>query len=209
MKWVLQKLYQYDIGEGARIGYSIILAKHLRLGRNAVIGHLNIVKHIDNLELGENSGIGNRNFITGFSVSDPVVVKNEHFSHLPARKCELVIGRHVGITSRHYFDCNGGIYIGDFCQIGGFETAFLTHSIDLKENRQDASPITIGRYAFIGTRVTFLKGSAIPDYSVVGGCSLVNKKFEEPHTLYAGVPCKRIKSVEGYKFFERENGFVK
>lgn len=208
-KWLLKRLYHFEIDAGAHIGFSVILAKRLHLGRNATIGHFNVVKSIDNLEIGENSGIGNRNFITGFSVSNPIVIENGHFAHIANRKCELVIGKHVGITSRHYFDCNGGIYIGDFCQIAGFETAFLTHSIDLKKNRQDALPIVVGKYSFIGTRVTFLKGSVIPEYSVVGACSLVNKKFEEPYMLYGGMPCRLIKSIDGYRFFERKEGFVK
>mgnify|MGYP000131553782 FL=1 len=118
------------------------------------------------------------------------------------------IGKNTSITSRHYFDCNGGIYIGDYCTIAGFETAFMTHSIDLKNNRQDTSPIRIGNYAFVGARCTILKGAILPDYSVLGACSLLNKQYNTPG-LYAGNPAKYIKSLENYKYFEREYGFVK
>lgn len=208
-KWGLKHSFGFDLEEGSHIGMSIILAKKVHLHKNASIGHFNICKPIDNLSVGENSGIGNRNFITGFSVKNKIVLKHGHFAHIKDRKCELVVGEHVGITSRHYFDCNGGIYIGDYCQIAGFETAFLTHSIDLENNRQDARPIKIGKYTFVGTRVTFLRGSVIPPYSVVGACSMVNKQFPEPYSLYAGVPCKFIKLVNRYEFFNRETGFVK
>lgn len=205
---LLNKFYGYEISKSARIGFSIITAKKIKMNDNSSIGHFTICKSIDRLEIGENSGIGNRNFITGFSISSPAVTEHGHFSHIPNRKCELIIGKHVGITSRHYFDCNGGIYIGDFCQIAGFETAFLTHSIDLKNNRQDAAPIHIGAYSFIGTRVTFIKGSAIPSYSIVGACTLVNKVFDREYSLYGGVPCKFIKETQECDFFKRENGFV-
>ena len=38
--------------------------------------------------------------------------------------------------------------------------------------------------------------------------SLVNKNFETPNSLYGGIPCKFIKSLDGYKFFERAEGSV-
>ena len=84
----------------------------------------------------------------------------------------------------------------------------MTHSIDLKNNRQDTSPIRIGNYAFVGARCTILKGAILPDYSVLGACSLLNKQYNTPG-LYAGNPAKYIKSLENYKYFEREYGFVK
>lgn len=204
----MNKLYDYEIHPSARIGFSIILAKKCRMHRNSSIGHLTICKSIDRLEIGENSGIGTRNFITGFSTISSAVIKYGHFRHITNRKCELVIGNHVGITSRHYFDCNGGIYIGDYCQIAGFETAFLTHSIDLEKNRQDAAPIIIGPYSFVGTRVTLIKGAEIPAYSIVAACSMVNKKFTQEYSLYGGVPCRLIKVVKEYDFFKRNTGFV-
>lgn len=208
-KYCLSTLFGFKLEKGTHMGYTIILAKEVHLKEYATIGHLNFCKSIDKLELGPYSGIGNRNFITGFSVTDPIVTIHGHFNQRKDRKCELIIGEHVGITSRHYFDCNGGVHIGDFCQIAGFETAFLSHSIDLNSNRQDAETIKIGKYSFIGTRVTILKGSEIPSYSVIGACSMVNKKLETPYCLYGGVPCKFIKEIKDYKFFQRKEGFVK
>lgn len=206
---MLNRLFGYKIDKGARIGFSIILSKQLEMKKNSYIGHLNICKPIDLLSIGEDSNIGNRNFITGFSITAPEVINHGHFEHIQNRKCELKIGKHTGITSRHYFDCNGGIYIGDFCQIAGFETAFLTHSIDLENNRQDAAPIKIGNFCFISTRVTLLKGIEVAPYSIVGACSLINKALLKSHSLYGGVPCRFIKNVESYLFFNRKSGFVK
>ena len=207
-RFFLKNLLNFDLGENVKIGYSIILAKKVVLKRNAKIGHLNFVKSIDFLHLDENSKIGSRNWITGFSVTHVNVRKYSHFSHINNRQCILSIGKNTSITSRHYFDCNGGIYIGDYCTIAGFETAFMTHSIDLKNNRQDALPIRIGNYAFVGARCTILKGAVLPDYSVLGACSLLNKEYKI-HGLYAGIPAKYIKSLEDYKYFERKCGFVK
>lgn len=207
-RYLLKRILHFEIANHAHIGFSILLANRVVLGDYASIGHLNFCKSIDLLELGEYSNIGTKNYITGFSVENSKAIKYNHFSHLPNRQCVLKIGKHTGITSRHYFDCNGGIFIGDYCQIAGFETAFLTHSIDLINNRQDADSIRIGDYSFIGVRCTFVKGTEIPPYSIVSACSLVNKKFIEQKAMYGGVPCKIIKKVDDLKFFEREKGFV-
>jgi acetyltransferase-like isoleucine patch superfamily enzyme len=208
-RFLLRKFLHFEIGRNARIGYSIILAHKVVLGDDASIGHLNFCKPIDLLYLGQSSNIGTRNYITGFSIVDKRVLKYKYFAHIRERQCVLKIGKHTGVTSRHYFDCNGGIYIGDYCQVAGFETSFLTHSIDLINNRQDADCVRIGDYCFIGTRCTFLKGAEIPSYTVVGACSLVNKKYEEGMAMYAGVPCRFIKKVTGLDFFTRKVGFVK
>ena len=184
------------------MAHRVILAEH------ASIGHLNFCKAIDLLEMGEYSNMGTKNYITGFSTKDKNALKFKHFLHIKNRQCVLKIGKHTGITSRHYFDCNGGIFIGNYCQIAGFETAFLTHSIDLLNNRQDADSIKIGDYSFIGTRSTFIKGVEIPQYSIVSACTFVNKKFAKEKALYGGVPCKFLKNIDNYKFFERQNGFV-
>lgn len=204
-RFFLSKFFHFEIAKTAHIGYSIILAHKVILKEYARIGHLTFCKQIDLLEMDDYSNLGTRNYITGFSTKNPDF---PHFRHLPNRKCVLKIGKHTGITSRHYFDCNGGIYIGDNCQIAGFETAFLTHSIDLKNNRQDAESIIVGNYSFIGTRCTLIKGATIPSYSVISACSLVNKKHTISNALYGGVPCRFIKSLENYKFFERREGKV-
>lgn len=208
-KYLLKKFCHFELSDNVKIGFSIILARKVILKDNARIGHLNFVKSIDCLQLNENSKIGSRNWITGFSVKDKTVIKKSHFSHIEDRQCVLILGKQSSVTSRHYFDCNGGIYIGNYCTIAGFETAFLTHSIDLKNNRQDALPIIIGDYTFVGTRCTILKGSKLPSYSVLGACSLLNKQYENSYGLYAGIPARYIKSLEGYQYFSRKQGFVK
>ncbi|MFT4224756.1 acyltransferase [Dysgonomonas sp.] len=204
-KFFLKKCFNFQLSETARIGFSIIMAKRVQLGEHTRIGHLNYCKKIDLLEIGDYSNIGNKNLITGFSVHDADVI---HYKHIKNRQCVLKIGNHTGITSRHYFDCNAGVFIGDFTEIAGFETAFLTHSVNIAESIQDAAPILIGNYNFIGTRCTILKGTETADKVVVGACSLINKPLEEGETLYAGVPCKKIKKLTNSKYFARLKGAI-
>lgn len=61
--------------------------------------------------------------------------------------------------------------------------------------------ITICDNVFIGRNCTILRGVTIGENTVVGACSLVNKSLE-PNSVYAGVPAKRICSIEefGEKF---------
>lgn len=54
--------------------------------------------------------------------------------------------------------------------------------------------IEIGDNVWIGARNMILKGSKIPNGTIVGAQSVVNKKFEDPNVLIAGNPAKIIKN---------------
>ena len=89
------------------------------------------------------------------------------------------------------------ITIGDDAMFSG-EVHFRTgdsHSIlDMERRRINGSQdITVGDHVWIGTRVTVLKGTVIPDDCIVGACALVSGTFEEPNCVIAGVPAKVIK----------------
>lgn len=197
----------YKFGKGARIGRSLILAKSVLLEANASIGSMNYIGEIDELRIGKNSTIGSLNWITGFSVHNKFALSKGHFQHIHDRKCCLILKEESAITSRHYIDCNGGVYIGKFSIIAGCSSQFLTHSIDLRNNRQDAAPIIIGDHVFISTRSTILKGSVMPDKSVLAACSIYSAKNDQSG-LYGGVPAKFIKDCDDYRFFARTTGYV-
>ena len=91
----------------------------------------------------------------------------------------------------------------------GYQSQFLTHSIDIAASRQRAQPIRIGRYCFVGTRCVVLGGAVLPDSSVLGAASLLNKPHEESFVLYAGAPAQRIKNLpQDSAYFHRQRGFV-
>ena len=85
--------------------------------------------------------------------------------------------------------------IGAFSTIAGYQTQFLTHSIDIEAGRQRSRPIVIGEYCFVGTQSVLLGGSVIPSFSVLGAKSLLADSFVEPYWLYGGVPAKPIKPL--------------
>lgn len=207
-KWFLTRALGFELARNTRIGFSIISAQKVILKDGAKIGHFNFCKRIDQIYMDEKAKIGNANWISGFSTNNQGILKKGHFAHIHNRKCELRIGKQSSLTSRHYIDCTGGVYIGDFVTVAGFQTSFLSHSIDLKNNRQDAAPIKIGSYTFVSAKCTILKGANLPAHSVLGACSLLNKSYEKEYTLYAGTPAKAVKHLEGYKYLTREVGYV-
>ena len=162
-------------------------------------------KNLGLIHLGEHAFVGNGNWITGYPPGG-----DRHFAHQTDRRPELRLGRHAAITNRHFIDCTAAVTIGEFTTFAGFSSQILTHSIDLAASRQAASPVTIGRYCFVGTNSVLLGGSALPDYSVLGAKSLLNKAHTETGTLYGGVPARPISQlpVEDMAYFRRATGFV-
>jgi acetyltransferase-like isoleucine patch superfamily enzyme len=200
----LEKQFGYSIHPSSRIGFAWIFPRRLIMEEGSRIGHLTLCKNIDLLHLGAHAIVGQLNWITGFP-SGP----SRHFAHQPDRRPELIVENHAGISSRHLIDCTARIRIGAFATIGGFRSQLLTHSIDFAAGRQTAEPIDIGEYSFTGTNCVLLGGSALPHHSVLGAQSLLNKKWDEPYRLYAGVPAQPLKELSAdLGYFRRTEGFV-
>ena len=200
----LENQFGYSIHPSSRIGFAWIFPRRLVMEEGSRIGHLTLCKNIDLLHLGAHAIVGQLNWITGFP-SGP----SRHFAHQPERQPELIVERHAGISSRHLIDCTARVRIGAFATIGGFRSQLLTHSIDFNAGRQTADPIEIGEYSFTGTNSVVLGGSVLPHHSVLGAQSLLNKKWDEPYRLYAGVPAKPVKELSPeMEYFRRSEGFV-
>jgi acetyltransferase-like isoleucine patch superfamily enzyme len=153
----------------------------------------------------QGSSIGRGNWITGIARE----LEDVHYTHKAQRRSTLTFGRCAYLTKHHHIDCTDEVAFGAFSIVAGYGSQFLTHSIDVAAGRQDCAPISVGDYCLIGTRVVALPGSAIPSNSVVGACSLLNRKFTETYTVYAGVPAKALKGLpKDCEFFRRKTGYV-
>jgi acetyltransferase-like isoleucine patch superfamily enzyme len=202
---LLARLYGYRLASGSHIGLAWVFPRELVLERGARIGHFTVVKGLERLALGEHALIGRLNWISAF----PVGTGSKHFAHLAERKPELVVAEHAAITNRHIIDCTERVSVGKFATVAGFRSQILTHSIDLTRCRQDAKPVTIGEYCFVGTACTILGGAALPSYSVLGAHSLLNKVLTEPYRLYGGVPAVAVGKLDAcLEYFRRAEGFV-
>lgn len=205
-KRLYRKLFGYQISNSAYIGFSWIFPDELKLADNARIGSFTVCKNIKILDLGVNARLGSLNWITGFPILEGYT---GHFSNELDRLPGLFMEQHSAITGRHIIDCTNTINIGAFSTVAGLRSQLLTHSIDIENSRQVSERIEIGKYCFIGTNSIVLKGSKVPDYSIFGSMSLINKKYEEGFSLYGGVPAKKIKNLSReYEYFSREKGYI-
>lgn len=209
LPWPLRRvlwnaLYSYEIHPTARVGFSWIRPKKLKMGPGASIGALNMCKGLDLLEIGEKASIGRLNWITGFP-SGP----SPHFREETDRCPSLVVRQHAAITHRHIIDCTNRVEIGEFTTFAGFRSQVLTHSIDIRTGRQRSAPVTIGRYTFVGTASVLLAGSTLPDYSVLAAGAVLSQPMREPFRLYGGTPARELKALDsGCAYFTRTEGFV-
>ncbi len=204
-RYLYQIFFGYKIDKTSYIGYSLLFPEKLIMKKNSRIGHLNICKKIDALELDENAILENLNWITGF----PSQTNSNHFSHQANRFPALIIKEHAAITSRHSIDCTDTIIIGSFSTIAGARSQLLTHSINLALGKQECSKIIIGKYNFLGTNCVILKGCETNDYNIFGASSLLNKKYIDKYILNGGIPAKQIKTLpEDWKYFTRTIGSI-
>lgn len=202
---LLNIIFNHSISKSAHIGFSIILAKRIEMHAKSRIGHFTIIKGASLIVLNERSSIGNLNWIFAF----PIGTKSQHFHDQPGRSASLVLGRHSAITARHILDCTDSIKIGEFSTVAGYRTQFLTHSINLRESRQKAECIEIGKYCFIGTGCILLPGASLPDFCVLGAGSVLTKKFKDSFSLYSGTPAIQVRSLENSAlYFHRTQGFI-
>ena len=119
------------------------------------------------------------------------------------------MGPYSAIVKGHFFDCNNTIALGHHTLVAGSRTSFFTHGINIAHNKQESAPIRIGNYCMIGACSVVLKGSMLPDCSVLGANSTLHMAFSEPYMLYSGVPARPIAPFDPQSaYFHREIGFV-
>jgi acetyltransferase-like isoleucine patch superfamily enzyme len=201
----LQRFYGFELHPESHIGLAWIFPGKLVMERGTSIGHFTVARGMDSIVMREQSRIGRLNWITAF----PTLTESAHFAHLTGRKAELVLDEHSAITNRHIIDCTERVAIGRYATVAGFRSQILTHSIDLMICRQDAKPVTIGEYCFVGTSCTILGGAVLPDHSVLSAQALLNGAQHEPYRLYAGVPAVPIRTLDAdVQYFTRSEGYV-
>lgn len=200
---LLKRTLGYDIDPTATVGLSLVSVGYLRMDEHAWIGTATVIKGLDRLVMEEHAQIGRLDWISGLPTGS-----DKFFAHLPDRDPSLIMKRHSTITHRHMIDCSDRITFNPFSGIGGYHCTFLTHSVDLHENRQSAAPIEVGEYTFVATNCVVLGGSRLPAYSALAAGSVMRGSPEESG-LYSGVPAKFISKLpEDAKFFKRQHGRI-
>jgi acetyltransferase-like isoleucine patch superfamily enzyme len=203
-RWLLQGLLGYRLHPSARIGLSVVMVERLEMQAHSRIGHLNVIKGLALLQLGEHARIGRNNWIYAFPRGH-----TRHFAHLGDRFPALIVGEHAAITHRHLIDCTEQVSLGRFATLAGYCTQVLSHSVDVYRGRQHAEPVALGDYTFIGTDSCILGGAVLPHHSVLAAKSLLRSAHDTPYRVYAGVPSREVAELpEDAGYFTRTRGFI-
>lgn len=201
-KWIYIRICGFDIGQRCHVGFSCLNVKELKLVNGSKIGSLNMFKGLK-LRLEENATIGSLNWFTS-------LYGTQSFQHSVNRNPILILGRESAITSRHYFDVQDSVEIGEYTTLAGIRTTVFTHGINVSRGRQSTAPIRIGAYCYIGSNCIVLPGAILPSYCVLAaGALLVGREREEEYCLYAGVPATKRKTLDRDSlYFLRKCGVV-
>lgn len=203
---VLKIVCQFQVDRSAYISrWSLIMPRRLEMGPRSFIGPFTLCKGLELLRIDESGRIGALNWVTAF----PLGTKSRFFNLDPERRPQLIVERHAAITRRHLIDCTDEVVLGAFSIFAGFRSQILTHSIDLNAARQRCKPVRIGHHCFVGTACVCLGGSSLPDMSVLGAHSLLNRVHVQIGYLYGGIPAVPIKPIDPEaKYFSRLKGYV-
>ncbi len=103
------------------------------------------------------------------------------------------IGDHSIVGYDAFLDGRFGIAIGSNVNIAG-EVAIFTaqHDPDAPDFAMVGAPVTVGDYAYIGTRVTLLPGVTVGEGAVVATGAVVTQDVA-PYSMVGGVPARHIK----------------
>lgn len=115
----------------------------------------------------------------------------------------LVLGENFMITAKSSIVVSKTIMFGSNCLIS-WDCLFMDsdfHKIydNTSTYINEPKPIIVGSKVWIGCRNLILKGSIIPDNSVIGSSSIINKKLLEPNSIYAGNPIQLVKKEINWK----------
>ena len=194
------RLFGWRIAPSARIGRSFVDVDRLTMAPGSSIGHLNVIRNMPLLEVGEGSGIHQWNWITTSAEFDGPPPGEGRFRGLK-------MGSYSAILLRHYLDCSGGITIGNSAALAGVRSTLLTHQANAYAGYVMTAPIEIGEYCLISSDVRITPGSVVPPRSIVAMGAVVTGALPEAGGLYGGVPAKLLRSNVGVGgWFSRVRG---
>tara|TARA_B110000238_G_scaffold201159_1_gene255371 strand:+ start:8596 stop:9093 length:498 start_codon:yes stop_codon:yes gene_type:complete len=137
--------------------------------------------------------------LLGAKIGENCVIESGIRFHNCKNLRNLEIGDNCYIGKNCFFDLRGRIKIKNNVVIS-MKNTFITHIDMAKSELNKKYPattknISVGNNAYIGSDCCILKGVVIGRNSIVAAKSLVNKNLES-YSLYAGIPVKKIKSIE-------------
>ena len=123
----------------------------------------------------------------------------------------VTFGDRVRLGANTKLYCTDAITFGNEIDVSWESQVFDTdfhHMLDTITSQQSAisSPVHIGSYNWIGNRCNIMKGSRLPDHTIVASGSLINKDYTlicKESSMLAGQPAKVVKQNIA-RVFEQE-----
>ena len=153
-----------------------------RVGQNVKISKKASIYSPEEIEIGDNVRIDDFALLSG----SIVIGNNVHISTYAALfSCEKIIEikDYVGVSSRVTIYSQTDDYSGD---------SLTNPTIPEEYKNVIKKEVVLGKHVIIGSSSVILPGASIGEGTAVGAMSLVNKPLEE-WSIYAGIPCKKIK----------------
>lgn len=168
--WLSLIYYEKGVIENCHIGpFNLLICTDLKLLNYARLGRLNKIIVNGEILLSNKASIGNRNVIT--SAMSPKVYID---------RGSLEMGTNSIITSDHFFDLMGHIFIGSESVIAGKGSQFWTHSYNHHPFRHRVDgDIHIGSDVYVGSSVIMLPDSRIGDGAAVGAGAVISGSLED------------------------------
>lgn len=110
---------------------------------------------------------------------------------------DLTLGKNFSANRNFWISCNQSITFGEDAMLGWNIKFFdaTGHRVFVNGHEKAAyKPITIGDHVWIGSESHILKGTSIPDNSIVAYGSVVTRRFDAPDSIYGGIPSLCIQS---------------
>lgn len=139
---------------------------------------------------------------TIWEVSGTVIFKGKafigHGSKISVAKGgNLILGENFKITAESSLVASTHVEFGKDCLLSWDILVMDTDFHKIRDNTglviNNPSPIVIGNKVWIASRSLILKGTNIPDNSIIGAASVVGKVLDNAGALYAGIPAKMIR----------------
>lgn len=135
---------------------------------------------------------------------------NLHSSAKMGQGTKLIVRPGAILTLREGFSTSGNAQIACYKNISigsgviSWDTLITdsdSHAIfnDQGVRINEDKPVYIADKVWIGCRCTILKGTIIPENTVVGANSLLSGTYTTPNTILAGNPAKPVKTIDHFE----------
>ena len=185
--------FGHDVALTAKIMPTIVLGvRKFTIGEQVRINLLNVFRGLSTVRLDDCAIIDSWNWISAHPM----------YQEMDPEAGTLFMAARARIGSRCYLDCSGTIVIRAFAEVGGQRCLLQTHEIDFEHNRQSLGRITVGHHSFVGSSAIMLKGSRLPDQSLLAANATMTRHSAThgKRGLYVGSPAKWKRETTGEYF---------